>query len=84
MMLFIISWCKPLEKDPSKKICTCTNWVKSFLPYAHPGKFMCVCYCSTWKCLILTVVSLENTKDCFVNQLFGCPKASFDLEWYAE
>ena len=36
------------------------------------------------KCIILSGVSLGNKKNCFFNQLFGCPKANFDLEWYAK
>ena len=32
---------------------------------AHPDKLICVCYCSIWKYLKLTEVSLENKKDLF-------------------
>ena len=41
-----------------------------------------VSYSSTWKCLILTGLSLGN-KRLFFSQLFGCPKANSDIEWYA-
>ena len=54
------------------------------MPDAHPDKLICVCYCSAWKFSILTGSSIENTKNYFFNQLLGCPKTDFDLEWYAE
>ena len=29
-------------------------------------------------------LSLQNKKDCFSNQLFGCPKPNFDVKWYTK
>ena len=51
------------------------------LPNKHPDNLIYIRYCSTWKFLILWGV-LENKKTVF-NELFGCPKAYFDHEWWA-
>ena len=40
IMILVISSCyKPFKKDPFRD---------TFLPNAHPGKPICVCYCSTF------------------------------------
>ena len=65
MILFISSWFKRLKTDPSKEIL-----YHPFLPNAHPEKLIYACYCTTWKSLILSGISLGNT-GLFFNRLFG-------------
>ena len=76
-MLFFTSWCKPSKTDASRKRCTYATSVKSFLPNTHPNKVTCVCYHSTWKCLILTEVSLENKKNVFLISYLADPRPTF-------
>ena len=63
LKLFTTSWCKLLEADPSREVCTYAIWVKAFFPNTHPDKLICVCCCSTWKCLILSGMQLGDKKD---------------------
>ena len=79
MKLFITSWCKPLKIDPSREICTYVTWAKPFLPNTHLDELICVSYYSTWKCLILTGVSLGNVKDCFLISYLALPRPNLNL-----
>ena len=67
LMLFITSWRKSLKPDPSREICT--SWVKAFLRNKHHEKLIWVCYCSTWKYLILAGVSLEHKETVFQSSI---------------
>ena len=55
IMLFITSWYMPLKTDLFRETCTYDTWLKPFLPSKHPDRliYIYVCYCSTWKFLLL-------------------------------
>lgn len=74
MILFTIFWCNTLKTDPSKEICTYATLIKSFFPDAYPNKLLYVCYCSTFKILILLRILLENKEYCFLIIHFPFPR----------
>ena len=63
MILFSSSWCEPLKTNSSREISAYIASVKPPLRNTHPDKLMYVCYCSTWKCLILTGTSFWNARE---------------------
>ena len=79
IMLFITFWCKLLKRGSSRETCTYSTWVNFFWSNIHPDKLTCVCYCWTWKCLILTEVSLRNRKACFLITCLAAPNPTFTL-----
>ena len=68
-----------LWKQTHLEICTFATWVNLFFPNTQPHKLICVSYNSTWKCLILTGMSLGNTEDCFLISYLSAPRPTLTL-----
>ena len=65
-------------------IYTYAIWIKVFLPNTHLDKRICVCYCSTWKYLILTGVSLEKDKILYLISFLTVPRSTLTLNTMLE
>ena len=84
-MLFFTFWCKPLKTDPSREMCTYATWATPFCQMhlnAYPDKLVFCLLLFNLQCLALIRVSIGKTRLILISY-FSCPKANFDLEWYA-